>query len=250
MGATIFGATSMQPREVSTKRRAENLAYIYQQILTVIVRVRQNRQAVADANSFRANIQAGLRSAEKDAIKRAYAPDDIRAATLAVVAFLDESVQTSNNPVFSSWQAMPLQEEMFGHNVAGDTFFENLEKLLARPDSHDVADVLEVCALCLLLGYKGRYGLSGPGGTRPIIDSTVDKIRRIRGPLAGLSPTWAVPEGAVVVAKKDPLVAVLGFSALGCFLLALVLFFAFKLMLFSEASKIQKMAPVAQSQGV
>lgn len=250
MGATMFGATSMQPREVSTKRRAENLAYIYQQIITVIVRVRQNRQAVADANAFRANIQAGLRSAEKDAIKRAYAPDDIRAATLAVVAFLDESVQTSSNPIFSSWQAMPLQEEMFGHNVAGDTFFENLEKLLARPDSHDVADVLEVCALCLLLGYKGRYGLSGPGATRPVIDSAMDKIRRIRGPLAGLSPSWAVPEGAVVVAKKDPLVAILGFSALGCFLLALILFFTFKFMLLSGASKIQKMAPVTQSQGV
>ncbi len=74
----MFGATSVQPREVSTKRRAENLAYIYQQILTVIVRVRQNRQAVSDANAFRANIQAGLRAAEKDAVKKAYSPDDIR----------------------------------------------------------------------------------------------------------------------------------------------------------------------------
>ncbi|MGB8458599.1 MAG: DotU family type IV/VI secretion system protein, partial [Candidatus Acidiferrum sp.] len=109
MGATMFGATSLQSREVSTKRRAENLAYIYQQILTVIVRVRQNRQAVADANAFRANIQAGLRSAEKDAVKKAYAPDDIRNATLAIVAFLDESILNSNNPVFSSWQSMPLQ---------------------------------------------------------------------------------------------------------------------------------------------
>lgn len=249
MGATIFGATSMQPREVSTKRRAENLAYIYQQILTVIVRVRQNRQAVSDANAFRANIQAGLRSAEKDAVKRAYAPDDIRTTTLAVVAFLDESIHNSSNPAFSSWHALPLQEEMFGSNIAGETFFENLEKLLSRSDSHDVADVLEVSALCLLLGYKGRYALTGQD-TRSVIDAALEKIRRIRGPLVGLSPNWAVPEGAVVVSKKDPLVPILGFSALGCFLLALVLFFTFKLMLSSGASKIQKMAPVTQTQGV
>lgn len=250
MGATIFGATSMQQREVSSKRRAENLAYIYQQILTVIVRVRQNRQAVSDATAFRANIQAGLKAAERDAVKRAYAPDDIRAATLAVVAFLDESVLNSANPVFSSWHSMPLQEEMFGHHVAGETFFDNLEKLLSRPDSHDVADVLEVCALCLLMGYKGRYGLSGPDTTRPIIDSTMDKIRRIRGPLAGLSPSWAVPEGAVVIAKKDPLVQVLGFAALGCIVLGILLLVGFKVLLVSGASKIHETAPPIHSQGV
>lgn len=240
----MFGATSMQPREVAAKRRTENLAYIYQQILTVIVRVRQNRQAVSDANAFRANIQAGLRSAEKDAIKRAYAPDDIRAVTLAVVAFLDESVLNSTNPVFSSWHSMPLQEEMFGHHVAGETFFENLEKLLSRSDSHDVADVLEVCALCLLMGYKGRYGLSGPDATRPIIDATLEKIRRVRGPLVGLSPSWAVPEGAVVIAKRDPWVRILAFSALGCFVLGILLFVAFKMRLLSGTSNIHTIAPI------
>ena len=240
----MFGATSLQPREVSTKRRAENLPYIYQQILTVIVRVRQNRQAVSDANAFRANIQAGLRSAEKDAVKKAYAPDDIRNATLAIVAFLDESILTSNNPVFSSWHSMPLQEEMFGHHVAGETFFDNLEKLMSRPDSHDVADVLEVYALCLLLGYKGRYGLSGPEATRPIIDSALDKIRRVRGPLAGLSPSWAVPEGGVVLAKRDPWVFPLALGALSCAVFGILLFVVFKLRMLSGASDIHALAPL------
>lgn len=244
MGATMFGATSLQPREVSTKRRAENLPYIYQQILTVIVRVRQNRQAVSDANAFRANIQAGLRSAEKDAVKKAYAPDDIRNATLAIVAFLDESILTSNNPVFSSWHSMPLQEEMFGHHVAGETFFDNLEKLMSRPDSHDVADVLEVYALCLLLGYKGRYGLSGPEATRPIIDSALDKIRRVRGPLTGLSPSWAVPEGGVVLAKRDPWVFPLALGALSCAVFGILLFVVFKLRMLSGASDIHALAPL------
>jgi type VI secretion system protein ImpK len=246
----MFGATSAQPREVNTKRRQENLAYLYQQILTVIVRVRQNRQSVSDANAFRSNIQAGVRSAEKDAVKRAYPPDDIRAATLAVVAFLDESVLNSNNPVFSSWQSMPLQEEMFGHHLAGETFFENLEKLLSRPDSHDVADVLEVCALCLLMGYKGRYGLSGPDSTRPLIDATMDKIRRIRGPLVGLSPSWVVPEGAVVIAKRDPWVRRLAYTAIGCVVLGLLLFLVFKMRLVSGTSNIHAVAPLTHTSGV
>src|SRR5258708_7067221 len=238
----MFGGTSLQPREVSTKRRAENLAYIYQQILTVIVRVRLNRQAVSDPSAFRANIQSGLRSAEKDAVKRTYAPDDIRTATLAVVAFLDESILNSSNPVFSSWQSMPLQEEMFGHHVAGETFFDNLEKLMSRPDSHGAADVLEVYAICLLMGYKGRYGLSGPEATRPLIDSALEKIRRVRGPLTGLSPSWAVPEGGVVIAKRDPWVRRLAYAALGCAMLAILLFLGFKLRLNSGASEIHAIA--------
>jgi type VI secretion system protein ImpK len=245
----MFGATSVQPREVNTKRRTENLAFIFQQLLTVIVRVRQNRQAVENANAFRTNIQNGLRAAEKDAIKRGYAPDDIRSVTLAVVAFLDESILNSNNPVFSSWHSMPLQEEMFGHHVAGETFFENLDKLLARHDAHDVADILEVYALCLLMGYKGRYGLSDPSATRPLSDAALEKIRRIRGPLVGLSPSWAVPEGGVVVAKRDPWIRRLAYVALGCVVLGLLLFVAFKMRLLSGASNIHAVAPASHISG-
>ena len=242
----MFGATAAQPRETFAKRRTENLAHVYQQILTVIVRVRSNRQAVSDANTFRANILSGLRSTEKDAVKKAYAPDDIRMATLAVVAFLDESILNSNLPVFSSWHSLPLQEEMFGHHVAGETFFENLEKLLARPDSHDAADVLEVYALCLLLGYKGRYGLSGPEATRPLIDSAMEKIRRIRGPLRGLSPSWAVPEGGVVIPQQDPWILRLLYAALACVVLAILLLIGFKLSLGSGASDIHAISPLGR----
>jgi type VI secretion system protein ImpK len=133
---------------------------------------------------------------------------------------------------------MPLQEEMFGSNIAGETFFENLDKLLSRQDSHDVADVLEVSALCLLLGYRGRYALTGQD-TRPVIDAALDKIRRIRGPLAGLSPSWAVPW-----------VRTLAFSALGCVILGLLLFVAFKMRLLSGTSNIHTIAPITHTQGV
>ena len=60
---------------------------------------------------------------------------------------------------------------------------------MSRQDSNDAADVLEVYALCLLMGYKGRYGLSGPESTRPIIDSTLKNSphpRTTRGTLACL----------------------------------------------------------------
>jgi len=242
MGATMFGATSVRPTEAPTKRRPQNLAFIFQEILTAIVRVRVNRQAVSDPRVFRDHMQSALKMAEKEAMKLSYDPEDIRSATFAMVAFLDESVLSSANPVFGDWSSMPLQEELFGHHIAGETFFENLDRLLGRPESQDVADLLEVHLLCLLLGYKGRYGSAGPEASRPYIDSAMEKIRRIRGPLTGLSPSWAVPEGSVSAARVDPWLGRLKILTLVAVCLALLLFVGFKLHLGSVVSGLHGLA--------
>ena len=48
-----------------------------------------------------------------------YSAEDVKLAGFALVAFLDESVLASGNPVFADWPAKPLQEELFGTHVAG-----------------------------------------------------------------------------------------------------------------------------------
>lgn len=242
MGATLFGAASVRAPESSSRRRPENLALVFQEILTAIVRVRASRQAVNDAQVFRSHMQVALKNSEKQAIGKGYLPEDVRLATFAIVAFLDESVLNSSIPAFADWARMPLQEEMFGHHVAGETFFENLERLLARTDSHDLADLLEVYLLCLLLGYKGRYALAGQEAVRPVADSVAAKIRRARGPLPGLSPAWAVPEGPVAASQPDPWIRRLFLTAAACLLLALLLFVGFKLLLSSGASDLREIA--------
>jgi type VI protein secretion system component VasF len=57
-----------------------------------------------------------------------------------------------------------LQEEMFGGHFAGEYFFRNVTDLLNRPESAEVADVLELHALCLLLGYRGRFAFGDAVG--------------------------------------------------------------------------------------
>ena len=61
-----------------------------------------------------------------------------------MVAFLDESVLNSRNPIFADWLRKPLQEELFGTHIAGEVFFQNLQQLLGRSDSPDLADLLEI----------------------------------------------------------------------------------------------------------
>jgi type VI secretion system protein ImpK len=227
MGATLFGASSIQPPEPSGPRRPENLAFLFQEVMTVIVRIRAGRQPVTDAQKFRTDMRAALKQAEKDALTKGYMPNDIRPATFAIVAFLDESVLNSTNAAFGDWSRMPLQEEMYGNQLAGEIFFENLQRLLTRPDSQDLADLLEVYLLCLLLGYKGRYGLTGQEALRPIIDSVASKVRRCRGPLPGFSPSWRVPQGALTISVSDPWIRRLLWASGICLVLAAILFVSF-----------------------
>jgi len=242
MGATLFGATSSQPSRQPANRRRDNLALVFQNLLTVIVRLRANRQVINDAQAFRLQMQGALRAAEKEGISKLYPPEDVRLATFAIVAFLDESILNSTNPAFSDWARMPLQEEMFGHHRAGEVFFENIERLLTRGDSHGAADLLEVHSLCILLGYKGKYGLGDLDSVRPVLDAIAEKIRRVRGPLPGLSPSWAVPEGNIRATEADLWIRRLAVGALAGVFIALLFFVIFKLLLLGDASRLRTLA--------
>ncbi len=125
------------------------------------MRLRANRQAVNDAEAFRAHMRKLIRNSEETAQVRGYPSEDVRLATFAVVAFLDESVLRLQNPVFRDWPRQPMQEELFGGHVAGEIFFQSLQRLLGRDDAPETADVLEVFCLALLLGYRGKYGVGG-----------------------------------------------------------------------------------------
>src|SRR5438270_9933367 len=182
-------------------RRPENLPLLYQEVLTAIERLRGNRQGVTDANAFRHHTREALKVASQNAAAAGYAADDVKLATFAAVAFLDESVLNSQNPIFADWVRQPLQAELFGTQIAGEVFFQNLQQLLGRPDSADLADLLELHYLCLLLGYRGRYSAGGTGELQSTMQATADKIRRIRGPLADLSPSWELKQETLNASK-------------------------------------------------
>jgi type VI secretion system protein ImpK len=224
------------------ERRAENLAFCFQEVLTVGERLRANRQAVSDANSFRQQIRSGLQSSDAEARKRGYTAEDIQLAIFAVVAFLDESILNLRNPIFSDWPRRPLQEEMFGHHVAGEIFFQNLQKIIGRNDSQETADLLEVYQLCLLLGFAGRYSLSGRGELRSIVEATGEKIRRIRQLRGDLSPAWALPNENIQTGGSDPWIKRLMFGAIGAAVLTIVLFGVYKMSLRSGVSALQNVA--------
>ncbi|HEV3197763.1 MAG TPA: DotU family type IV/VI secretion system protein [Bryobacteraceae bacterium] len=223
-------------------RRPDNLALIYQEALTAIERLRANTQGINDANAFRHHTREAMKTATNQALAAGYNADDARYATFAAVAFLDESVLNSQNPIFADWLRKPLQEELFGTHIAGEVFFQNLQQLVGRSDSHDLADLLEVHYLCLLLGFCGKYRAGNRGELDQMMNMTRDKIHRIRGRFSQLSPAWMLPPGTIR-SSVDPWVRRLGIIAAVCCAVMVLLFVVYKIGLHSGLSDIRVLAP-------
>ena len=218
-------------------RRPENLALIFQEVLTAIERLRANRQGVTDANAFRHHTLEALRNSANQALAAGYTADDVKLSSFACVAFLDESVLNSQNPIFADWLRKPLQEELFGTHVAGETFFQHLQQLLGRSDSHDLADLLEVHYLCLVLGFGGRYSAGNRGELAQVMQMTADKIRRVRGGMGPLSPS-GMPPAEAIRSGADPMVRQLGILAIACAVAMILAFVVYKLVLGSGVAAV------------
>lgn len=210
------------------QRRMENLALAFQELLTVGERLRSHRQQLTDANTFREQIWEAVKVAQAEAMKRGYNSDDIELAVFAVIAFLDECVLILQSPISADWRRLPMQQQRYGHDIAGETFFQNLQKLLARSETHDLADLLEVYYLCMLLGFAGRYSIGGRGELAAVMQTTGDKIRRIRGTGAWLSPYWMLPNDQIRAGRRsDPVVRTFLILTIVFLVLMIVLFFIY-----------------------
>jgi type VI secretion system protein ImpK len=173
--------------------RVNSLAFSFQEVLTVILRIRFHRQEVQDSESFRAHMKRSLQTAMQEAKSLGYNSETVQTAVFASVAYLDESVLNLQSPVFADWARRPLQEELFGDHRAGETFFRHLSTLLTQPDSTEVADALEVHCLCMQMGFRGRYALGDRGELQHLLRQAREKIQRIRGQ-AYLLPPMPTPE--------------------------------------------------------
>src|ERR1700693_1965554 len=131
--------------------RRENLAILYQGLLTGIVCIHSGRQPLQNADMFERRRKEALAEVTREAMKRNYAADHTIETDFAVVAFLDEVILTSKDPARDTCAQRPLQEELFNVSPAGEVFFARIERLLQRADAAELADMLEVYYLCILL---------------------------------------------------------------------------------------------------
>jgi len=117
--------------------------------------------------------------------------DQLRAAHYALCAAIDDVALATPWGPGSSWGTQSLVATFHQEVRAGERFFDLLSGMQREPGRY--LNALEICYLCLALGFQGRYRLAPRG------HAELDRIReglyqllvQIRGPWErGLSPRW------------------------------------------------------------
>lgn len=117
-----------------------------------------------------------LENAQLEARENGTSPADFDCARFAVVAFVDETVLTSDWSQKEAWMARSLQFEMYDRYDAGEEFFNRLEQLRANPS--DNLEVLEVYYTCIVLGFLGRYQLQNSTEPAVIAENLYRELKR------------------------------------------------------------------------
>jgi type VI secretion system protein ImpK len=136
-----------------------------------------------DANALRARALDLKSTFEREAGTLGFSAADTADAVFALVAFLDSVILNHRGAARDVWVSRPLQLELYGHQLAGEQFFDRLEALRAERESR--IEALEVYYCCLAFGYKGRY-LLFPERLPALLEQVQQDIAAVRD--SGFSP--------------------------------------------------------------
>jgi type VI secretion system protein ImpK len=140
---------------------------------------------------------------------------DIKEAKLAIVAFIDETLQ---------WESR-LEMRYFNANIAGDEFFDKLDEMLkqVRGSSEPPYNILEIYYICLTLGFGGMYiGDS---------DRLQEYIRKLQDVLDVRDPKIISPNGKrpaeIIKKQRNKLPNWIIYSVMGASVLLIIIVFGF-----------------------
>jgi type VI secretion system protein ImpK len=181
---------------------------------------------VAPSNELRPKVASLLDDFVRRAERYKFNHKIVSVAKFALASFIDETMLTNNFPLRSEWERNPLQLEYFGEQLAGNKFFEKLESMLQQPEV--TQDAIEIYYLCMLLGFKGRYGVYEQEKLLAIMQSTANVLVKVgKMKSVELSPHWLVSDQPKPPEKRGlPLWAKIGaFAAVGmAFIIYLAMF--------------------------
>ena len=103
---------------------------------------------------------------------RGNSKSDIDAALFAMLAWADEALILGEWPGATHWQRFLLQKRYFNTTTAGVGFFTRLEDLRDHQ-----SEVREVYALCLSLGFRGRFAFDRT--TRLLDEKRRDTVEQV-----------------------------------------------------------------------
>jgi len=126
--------------------------------IPVFIQVQAFRQSLSAAQpgyeEIRHRFEALLEKAVQCATEQGYDNELCLQAKFPVAAYVDEQILCSHWEHKPDWQKNPLQKHYFGTTNAGAQFYERLGELSKKGND---LELREVFALCLGMGFRGRY---------------------------------------------------------------------------------------------
>jgi len=184
-------------------------------------------------DQLKKDISLLLQNLDKQAKRAGYADEDIKAARYAVCALIDETILNSRWEFKDQWSDRPLQLEHFGEHMAGERFFDLLDRVRQRLPRK--VDLLEVFCIALILGFTGKYKLRGREELHSLVRDLAAEVVKCRGGSGALSPHARIPDEAVEQPKSGipRWYWITGLVSVGT---VIILFLVYKLLLHSDVA--------------
>jgi type VI secretion system protein ImpK len=196
---TIAGQT-MNLDVTKTIGVARDLTGLCTDLFLIVIRMRE-AENLGDPAALRKLIGYFLNLFDKNCKAIGIKDDSIMEAKYALVSLMDETVLSVPGTCRDFWFSRPLQLDLFGDNIAGEEFYNKLQKLLLQPENKK--DVLEVFYICLSLGFEGKYKISNAEERLTILEDLGRKLRRTRiRSSSGLSPHGSRTDAGIMPQKK------------------------------------------------
>lgn len=146
--------------------------------LGLIVAMRQ-APSLPDAAGLRARALELKARLEDDARRGGFSAADAETAVFALVGFTDETVLRGQGPARDAWLTRPLQLELYGAMLAGEEFFDRLDRL--RREREARIEALEVYYACLAFGFAGKFLMAGPERIKSLLVEVEQDVAAVRG---------------------------------------------------------------------
>lgn len=158
-------------------------------IFALIAPFRAEARGANLPEDYRTSIVAAFDVFDRMAFDHKIPHSPVQDAKLALAAYIDETVLSSDWPGRMSWMERPLQMELFGEHLAGEKFYSRLAELRQGGESN--VNLLELFYVCLQLGFEGIYRIRG---LEQLMALQVDLRRQIED-YRGLRDATLAPDG-------------------------------------------------------
>ena len=131
-----------------------SLSTLCTDIFLIIISMREEED-LGTPESLRKLLKHYIAMFMKNCTERGFDSREAEAVKFALVALIDETVMSIPGECRDHWSSCSLQFEYYNEQIAGDKFYDDLQKLMVN--AHSNYEALETYYYCLALGFQGKF---------------------------------------------------------------------------------------------